>query len=584
MRPTPLCAAAALAALAALAPELPAQSAASQTAPAPVQAARDSARVLGSARSAQAAFERLRFRFLPWTEDGARGDRCDERIGRFCLWYDDEDGPDWVLPPEKEQVKQGRDALIARLADAAERYPGDAWVAGQRVRYLVEAGRAEEAAAAARECRAGWWCGALEGYALHAAGRTVASDSAFSAALAAMPEKERTEWTELKPLLSDEEWRDFRRLREKAPDAEARFWWLADPFWAFDGNDLRTEHLSRNVVDRLQDRAFVTEGLSWGDDLREILLRFGRPIGWERVRPDHPMLAQGRASVVTHYEPESRSFVPPVRFLRDPAEVGEGDWPLDDDEARTAYAPAYAGTVDELEHQVARFRRGDSALVVAAFALNPDSIPAGSTTDAALVLATDHRTEPLIARETVTGTRGVVSLAAEPGDRVISLETQTLQAKRAGRARYGLRLPAPAGGLAVSDVMLLQSHDPLPSTLDEAIPQARGSTRVRAGESLGLFWEVYGLPERPDTVGISVSVHRGSKGWGRRLAEQLGLVGEATPIRVQWNEETGGETTLARTLVLAIRDLSPGEYTLELSVAPREGEPATTRRRLLVES
>ncbi len=583
MRPTPLRAAAALAVLAALAPELPAQSAASRPAPAAVQAARDSARVLGSARSAQAAFERLRFRYLPWTDEGARADRCDEYIGRFCLWYDDEDETDWVPPPETEQVKEGRDALIARLAEAAARYPGDAWVAGQRVRYLVEAGRAEEAAAAARECRAGWWCGALEGYALHAAGRTVASDSAFEGALAGMPEKDRSEWTELKPLLSDEEWREFRRLRELAPDAEARFWWLADPFWGFPGNDLRTEHLSRNVVDRLQDRAVVTEGLSWGDDLREILLRFGQPIGWERVRPNHFMLAQGRASVVTHYEPESRSFVPPVRFLRDPAEAGEDDWPLDDEEARTAYAPAYAGTIDELEHQVARFRRGDSALVVAAFALDPDSIPAGSTTDAALVLATDHRAEPLIARETVTGTRGVVSLAAEPGDRVISLETQTLQAKRAGRARYGLRLPAGSGGVTVSDVLLLQSPDPLPSTLDDAIPQARGSTRVRVGESLGLFWEVYGLPERPDTVGISVSVHRGSKGWGRRMAEQLGLVGEATPIRVQWNEETGGETTLARTLVLAIRDLSPGEYTLELSVAPREGEPATTRRTLRVE-
>jgi hypothetical protein len=232
---------------------------------------------------------------------------------------------------------------------------------------------------------------------------------------------------------------------------------------------------------------------------------------------------------------------------------------------------------------VARFRRGDSALVVAAFALDADSIPPGAVTDAALVLATDHRAEPLVARETVTGARGVVSLAAEPGDRVLSLETQTLQAKRAGRARYGLSLPAPGGGVAVSDVLLLQSADPLPSTLEDAVPGARGSTRVRTGESLGLFWEVYGLPERPDTVAVSVSVHRGSRGWGRRLAEQLGLVGEATPIRVQWDEETPGEPTLARTLVLAIPEVAPGEYTLELTVTPREGEPATTRRTLYVE-
>ncbi|HEX2190070.1 MAG TPA: hypothetical protein VHG51_14280 [Longimicrobiaceae bacterium] len=582
MRPTPLRAAAALAALVSLAPELPSQSAA-PAATLAAQTARDSARALGSARSAQASFERLRFRHLPWTESGLGPERCDERIGRFCLWHGDDDGPEWTPPPEPEPVRQGRDELIARLGEAAARYPGDEWVAGQRVRYLVEAGRADEAAAAARECRAGWWCSALEGFALQAAGRVAGADSAFDAALAAMPDETREEWTELDPILSDREWRDFRRLRERMPDAEQRFWWLADPFWAFPGNDLRAEHLSRNVADRLQDRAKVTEGLSWGDDLREILLRFGQPVGWERVRPNHPLLTQGRASVVTHYAPKSWTLLPPVRFLETPGEIGDGDWPLDDRDARAEYAPAYTEAFDALEHQVARFRRGDSALVVAAFALDADSIPPGSVTDAALVLATDHRTEPQMAHATVSEPRGVLTLAAEPGERILSLETQTLQAKRVGRARYGLALPAPTGGVGVSDVLLLRGADELPSTLDDAVPQARGSTKVRTGESLGLFWEVYGLPERPDTVAISVSVQRGSPSFGRRLIERLGLVGEATPIRVQWDEETPGEPTMARTLVLALTDLAPGEYTLELAVTPREGEPAVTRRALRVE-
>lgn len=581
MRPTPLRAAAALAALCSLAPELPSQTAA-PAATLAAQTARDSARALGSARSAQAGFERLRFRHLPWTDRGIGPDRCDERIGRFCLWRGDGKGPEWTPPPEPEPVKQGRGELIARLDEAAARYPGDEWVAGQRVRYLVEAGRADEAAAAARECRAGWWCSALEGFALHAAGRAADADSAFDAALAAMPEEVREEWTGLGPILSDRDWRDFRRLRERMPDAELRFWWLADPFWALPGNDLRAEHLSRNVADRLQDRAKVTEGLSWGDDLREILLRFGQPVGWERIRPNNPLLVQGPASVVTHYAPKSWNLLPPVRFLESPAEIGDGDWPLEDREARAEYSPAHAEAFDALEHQVARFRRGDSALVVAAFALDADSIPPGSVTEAALVLATDHRTEPLIARETVAEPRGVLSLAVEPGARIMSLETQNLQGKRAGRARYGLELPAPAGGIGVSDVLLLRGTDALPSELDEAISQARGSTRVRTGESLGLFWEVYGLPERPDTVAISVSVERGSRAWGRRLAERLGLVGEPTPIRVQWDEETPGEALMARTLVLALTDLTPGDYTLELAVAPREGEPAVTRRALRV--
>jgi tetratricopeptide (TPR) repeat protein len=583
MRPTPLRAAAALAALVALAPEVLPQAAVPQTAQFAAQTPRDSARALGSARSAQAAFERLRFRHLPWTHDGVGPDRCDERIGRFCLWRGDDEGPEWVPPPEPDAVRDGRDELIARLGEAAALVPGDPWVAGQRVRYLVEADRADEAAEAARECRAGWWCRALEGFALHAAGRYADSEAAFDVALEGMPPREREAWTELAPLLSDGDWRAFRRLREEDPAAERRFWWLADPLWALPGNELRTEHFARNVMDQLQDRAAATEGISWGSDLREILLRFGWPVGWEKIRPNHPMLRQGRASVVTHYAPKSWALLPRTRFLPDPAAIEPGSWPLDDRDARAEYTPGYAAAFDELDHQLALFRRGDSALVVAAYALDPDSLPAGATTEAALVLASDEDSEPRVARDAGTSARGVLILAAEPGPRVVSLETHTLQGRRVARARYGLSVPARGGGVAVSDVLLLQDPDPLPAGLDEAVAQARGSTRVRAGESLGLFWEVYGLAEQPDTVGISVSLHRGSKGWGRRLAERLGLVGEETPIRVQWDEETPGEPTLARTLVLAIPEVAPGEYTLELSVAPREGEPAVTRRLLRVE-
>ncbi|HEX2203030.1 MAG TPA: hypothetical protein VHG91_07020, partial [Longimicrobium sp.] len=52
------------------------------------------------ARDAQADFERLRFRHLPWTSDRGGGD-CDERIGRFCLTYGDpRDDEDWTPPPE----------------------------------------------------------------------------------------------------------------------------------------------------------------------------------------------------------------------------------------------------------------------------------------------------------------------------------------------------------------------------------------------------------------------------------------------------------------------------------------------------
>ncbi|HVG46423.1 MAG TPA: hypothetical protein VM890_16885, partial [Longimicrobium sp.] len=103
-----------------------------------VRAARpDSALVLRGARAAQASFERTRYRNLPWTESRGGGGSCDERIGRFCIYHDDTE-TDWTPPPEPEAVKRARAALVAALDRAAAATPGDAWIAGQRVRYLVQ--------------------------------------------------------------------------------------------------------------------------------------------------------------------------------------------------------------------------------------------------------------------------------------------------------------------------------------------------------------------------------------------------------------------------------------------------------------
>ena len=85
------------------------------------------------------------------------------------------------------QRRRGRRRAAARAArhrraparPAGRRSPrprprcrGTEWIAGQRVRYLLEAGDEDGAVAAARACRAErWWCAALEGLALHEAQR-----------------------------------------------------------------------------------------------------------------------------------------------------------------------------------------------------------------------------------------------------------------------------------------------------------------------------------------------------------------------------------------------------------------------------
>src|SRR5690606_7991534 len=151
-------------------------------------------------------------------------------------------------PEEKEEVVAARERLLETLGRAARLIPGDRWVAGQWVRYLVEAGRFAEARAAAGACRSeGWWCDALRGFAAHHDGDPAADDAAYSRMLGRMPEETRREWSDLSDILDPRTLRRYRRLR--GPDRaafEERFWTLADPLLQTRGNDVRSEHLSRN--------------------------------------------------------------------------------------------------------------------------------------------------------------------------------------------------------------------------------------------------------------------------------------------------------------------------------------------------
>ena len=117
----------------------------------------DSQHILRSARAAQAAFESIRRHNLP-QEPGHGGSDCDERIGRFCYWYDGDDETLRPPPLESGTITRARDRLLATLDSAALALPGAEWIAGQRVRYLLQSGRPAEALAAARTCRAApWW-------------------------------------------------------------------------------------------------------------------------------------------------------------------------------------------------------------------------------------------------------------------------------------------------------------------------------------------------------------------------------------------------------------------------------------------
>jgi tetratricopeptide (TPR) repeat protein len=549
--------------------------------------ARDSAVTLRIARRAQADFERIRRRNLSETWAGGSGS-CDERVGRFCLTYGTgKDRDDWEPPEEPERIATAREALIALLDSAAARLPGDAWIAGQRVRYLVEQGRQDDAVQAAADCRAApSWCHVLHGYALHAAGDFAAAESAFDAALARMPEDERDEWTDISMLLEAGEVRAYRRAAPSArAQMERRFWWLSDPLWMKPGNDRRTEHFARLVYDQLQDRARNLEGSSWGSDHRELLIRFGNPVAWQLQRQHSVRATMGPPPLVGFYAPRSRHFFAPLRAVEDPASLAPADWRLADRGSRTAYAPLYIQRFgsESFEHQAAVFRRGDSLVVAAALRIVRDSVPEQQPVQAALIAATDEWSLPARSEAATTEEVARLQVRAPVAPAVVSVElfADSIWARR---VRFGLPAePLQPEVLALSDILLVEPVEPMPNALDEALRSARHSVRVQPGETVILFWEIYGLSARQlESAFLSVSMQRTNVGWVRRAAERVGLLGVETPIRLRWEEVPEPELGVyPRSLAVRLpEELSAGDYVIEL-VMNVPGRDAVSVQRLV---
>jgi hypothetical protein len=527
---------------------------------------------VAAARRAQQAFERARRSALR-IYSGVPSSRCEERIGRLCYWNNNDEPK---LPEERADVARRRDELLDALARAAAAAPGDDWVAGQRVAYLIEARRFPAADSVAAACAGTvWWCDALRGLALHAHNDHAGAAAAFDRALAAMPAEQRCRWTDLSLWLDDRAHGEYRRL-PCGPERDAwerRFWGVAQPLLMLPGNDLRNELLARRVMVGIHAEAASPHGMPWGDDMAESELRYGWPTAWV-ARPPNPGIAIAPPDVVGYEPTPSFDFLPAKGVWAHPEQAGADAWDLKDTRARSRYAPRYAPRgFAELPHQIARFRRGDSTVVVGAWNVDRDTKWDSATVttlpesarrvDVGLVLV-DSTGDAARGVRPAVPRRGALAVTVGTLPRLASLEVLDTVAGRAARARYAV--PPLAPGAAVSDVLLLDRGAGSAPDLESVLPHANGSPVIRAGGVVGLYWESY-LPTTPDRpLTVSVRATRLDTRWLDRARSAIGLGQQTMPVAVRFVDLGRPDGKPGRSLTLTWPSVPPGDYRLELTV------------------
>jgi hypothetical protein len=565
----------------------PSQTVAAATRDAPVpreRSAPDSLRALRTARRAQNSFEFIRRQYMPH-EYGVGSHHCDVQVGRWCVWNDESN--DRKAPAEAPRVIEARVKLLAVLDSVGAQFPGDEWVAAQQVRYLIEQRRYADAVRVANRCTASgsaYRCETFAAVALHDSGAVHAADSTFTLALSAMPDSVRCRWTDISFLIDDELADHYHKADCEGRRAlEAEFFRLTNPLYLRE-YDFRNEFLARVARTDMMQESRTPMGSPRESAFLETALRYGYDTWF--VRGDPPIGSMGEAPVAGYREGgPGFNFVPSYDVFPSPAALTPDDWDLSLRSARTIYAPPYARRFRPLEHeQIALFRRGDSAIVVAAYDVSKDTLFRPDTLEAGIFTAAvegSRIAEPHGLVKVLASPTGVLKTTAPWSPMIVSLELLDDSTHSATRLRYGVTPPLDVGRVSVSDLLMFAptGGDASPATLAEVTPLMLHDLHVSATEPLGVFWETYGVRPSGESVEVSLTIDRIQEGWARRAAERLHLATPFSPVRVKWQElPSQADHVASRTMTLDLSKLDRGRYEIRLTVSPH-GEPSVVSKR-----
>ncbi|HKP28174.1 MAG TPA: hypothetical protein VJU15_02185 [Gemmatimonadales bacterium] len=506
----------------------------------------DSAAVRREARELQSQFELFRREHLPISEVGK--DKCEVKIGRFCYWYDPTDPP---LPDEPKEIAEARADFLAQLENLARFSPTDPWVLAQRVRYTIEQGLPDSAVAIA-SC-ATWWCRALSAYAYYYKGDVGTADSLYTKAMSLAPMGVRCDWNHLGQALEPQEKAIYDRLDCRQRDSvDAYLFWRGRPAFSRGGNDVRVQWYARQTAIRAYGEGVTHHGMIGSRDYFEMLSRYGMETSYARRPPK-----ENEEVNVVGLEPK-----PSYAFL---APLEEGKWPPEASKPASRFSTTrFAKSIGTLENvQLARFRRGDSLVVVAGFNAARDSMFTSSWVAAGISLSNSPTARTATTILPAPAGRGSLGVRGKAGG-VVSVELMD----SVHRAFSIYRLPVDSAPVAISDLLITVPGDSLPESLDDAAKVVWPGLRVGVGGTIGLYWETYGVTAADSLLSVTLSVEPVKPGFFGRLTQSIGLKSKVPPLRLNWKRRVeGGVDFAAHSVEVDLSRLKTGSYVVSVELS-----------------
>jgi hypothetical protein len=282
-------------------------------------------------------------------------------------------------------------------------------------------------------------------------------------------------------------------------------------------------------------------------------------------------------NVIGHDPVPSFAFAPTEAVLDTLASATDDAWNLHERLSESRFAPRLVHRVAPVGLQVARFRRGDSTLVVAAYAVSDDSLGHAATASLGATLADGSTLAAPVPDSTRHASLMLPTTPLLAGVDVADTSSYTL-----ARARILFARGVSATSLALSDLLLYRAgHAPV-STLDSALAVAIPGDTVSRARPVGIYWETYGISESGENLEISVTVVRIDRSWLRGARQRFGLAAPDSPLKLHWSDarppETGGAAPRAISLDLANQE--PGRYRVTVSLTRADGAQASSGREI----